>query len=454
MNTACRVLVPSLVLFLASPWAQGASLPLELVSPGDSQRSVEIADHCPTFNWGSDVRATSFELVIYRLSAEELPRSVGVEEVEPVLRVTVPGAARGWTPSLDQCLKPGGSYAWTLRALAEDVPSKWADPRMFTVGARPTVAAVEAALDVLNLYVERAQRGEADPLGPQVAGEEREPRTKTLELGAAAGEAGTGPSAPEGTGIAAIRGEISDPTGETYGVEGISSSPGGAGLSAENTADATDLLLRGDGVAPDAGLTESTLDRSSGSDQTFDIRNSGTGAMTLQVDGADVVTTLTDSDTLGSLACSPTQIAKWNGATWQCVADENDDTLGGLSCAATQVAQWDGGAWVCASTGTDTLASLSCGPGQVVHWNGSAWVCGQPTLTHVSCSGTFSCSVACPAGSIVWTGGCTAFPGSATLINSAPTSAGAGLPPTGWACGAFNPLGSSTVTVDLYCASQ
>jgi len=425
MNLLCRVLVLSLVSFLAGGWAQGARLQPELVSPGHSQKTVQIADHCPTFNWGSDVIVSAFELVVYQFSAEETPRSVSAEDVDPFLRVRLPGSARGWTPSLDHCLETGQSYAWTLRAVAEEGASKWAEPRMFTVSAGPTAAEVEVALDVLNLYLEGVQGGEEDPRGPQAKSDILKKRAKTSALEKSADDAVSDTDAPLGTGIAAIRGEVTDLTGETYGVEGISSSPEGAGLSAENTADATDLLLRGDGVAPDTELSESVLDRVSDSDQIFDIRNSGTGTMTLQVDGTDVVTTLTDSDTLGNLVCGP-----------------------------TQVAQWVGGAWTCANTGTDTLASLSCDPGQIVHWNGTVWVCGQPTLTYVSCSNSTSCTATCPASSIVWTSGCSASPGTATLIQSTPTSAGAGLPPSSWVCSAFNPLGAVTVTVDLYCVAQ
>lgn len=454
MKMGYRDLGVLLVSLLVAGRAQGASVQPELVSPGATKATVEVADRCPTFNWSSNETATNFELVVYGFSPETMALGVVAEEVAPVLRVKIPGAARGWTPSLDRCLDAGKSYAWTLRAAAEGKPSQWAEPRMFTVRAAPSTAEVEAALSVLNLFLEDVQKGEVEPIKLEVASEGRESQVKTTGPETSADEAASDPMAPEGTGIAAIRGEVPDPTGETYGVEGISNSADGAGLSAENTADATDLRLQGDGMEPDAELTESTLDRPSDSAQSFDIRNSGVGVMTLQVDGTDVVTTLTDADTLASLGCNPTEIAKWNGSDWVCAADENNDTLGGLSCADNQVPQWDGAAWVCANTGTDTLASLSCGPGQVVHWNGSVWICGQPTLIYATCSASNSCSAACPASSIVWTGGCTATPASATLIKSTPTNAGMGQPPTGWSCSAFNPLGGATVTVDLYCVSQ
>ena len=44
--------------------------------------------------------------------------------------------------------------------------------------------------------------------------------------------------------------------------------------------------------------------------------------MTLQVDGVDVVTTLSDLDTLGELSCAADEIAKWSGSVWQCATDD------------------------------------------------------------------------------------------------------------------------------------
>jgi hypothetical protein len=90
----------------------------------------------------------------------------------------------------------------------------------------------------------------------------------------------------------AIRGEISDLTGETVGTVGISHSPEGAGLAGANTRGGIDLLLDGSLNIPavsDTTVTESGIDRSSTSAETFDIGNSGTGTMALTVDGVGVV---------------------------------------------------------------------------------------------------------------------------------------------------------------------
>ncbi len=66
------------------------------------------------------------------------------------------------------------------------------------------------------------------------------------------------------TAMAAIRGEMPDATGETYGVVGTSNSPEGAGLGAVNTAGGPDLVLDGveDGES-DTLVSQSGIRRSS-----------------------------------------------------------------------------------------------------------------------------------------------------------------------------------------------
>jgi hypothetical protein len=150
----------------------------------------------------------------------------------------------------------------------------------------------------------------------------------------------------------AIRGHIGDPSGETYGVVGISDSPDGAGLAAANTSGGADLVLDGtaDGLA-DTLLSESGIDRPSASPQTFDISNSGGGGMTLRVDAVDVVTTATDQDTLQSLGCSSGDMPRWDGFNWTCAQ-------GSLITSITAGSGLTGGG----SSGTVTL---NIGTGQV-----------------------------------------------------------------------------------------
>jgi len=98
-----------------------------------------------------------------------------------------------------------------------------------------------------------------------------------------------------------------------------SASPDGAGLGAANTGGGPDLVLDGsaDGVA-DAAFSQSGVNRPSPSPQTFAFDNTGGGGMTLEIDGVEVVTTATDTDTLAGLSCTGGEVAKWNGASWVC----------------------------------------------------------------------------------------------------------------------------------------
>jgi hypothetical protein len=120
------------------------------------------------------------------------------------------------------------------------------------------------------------------------------------------------------TAASAIKGAEGSSSGEAYGVVGTSSSPDGAGIGAANLAGGPDLVLDGNGGA-DALFSQHGIDRPSGTPQTFDFVNSGGGGMTLMVGGVDVVTTTTDSDTLGALSCVTDQMPLWNGSNWTCV---------------------------------------------------------------------------------------------------------------------------------------
>ena len=103
------------------------------------------------------------------------------------------------------------------------------------------------------------------------------------------------------------------------GVLGRTSAPGGAGVRAVHREGGADLVLDGSEQAlTDTVLTESGLDRSSGAPETFNFQNSGGGFLTLQVDGIDVVTAVTDHDTLGNLSCAANENAKFISGAWTC----------------------------------------------------------------------------------------------------------------------------------------
>jgi hypothetical protein len=108
----------------------------------------------------------------------------------------------------------------------------------------------------------------------------------------------------------------------------------------------------------------------------------------ITIGGNEVITTVTDHDSLASLPCSDGQIPKWSSA------------LGGWQC------------------GTDTLAGLVCVEGQVVRRIGGSWECdfdrvgGHQVVEGdlESCPGLSICQaiVDCPAGKDVFGGGLSA----------------------------------------------
>ncbi|MCP4249786.1 MAG: hypothetical protein GY778_22310, partial [bacterium] len=97
-----------------------------------------MESRCPTFNWAGVPGARSYELVVYLVGEEG-------QEATPVLRQTVPGAANGWTPSLDACLERGERYAWSVRAVGRTEASDWSAPSLFEVAAGPGEVEFEQA---------------------------------------------------------------------------------------------------------------------------------------------------------------------------------------------------------------------------------------------------------------------------------------------------------------------
>jgi hypothetical protein len=144
----CRtVLFTVCALLLAAGLAWGGAEVPQGVSPGGSRVVSLIEARCPTFSWSWVTGARGYELVVYEvdeavLEATDTPEG---EERAPLFRVSVPGTAVSWTPSMDRCLEAGGRYVWFVRALGEGV-GRWsevcADERGAVVGqgAAPTTA--------------------------------------------------------------------------------------------------------------------------------------------------------------------------------------------------------------------------------------------------------------------------------------------------------------------------
>ena len=155
------------------------------VSPGSPTGATRISGTCPTFLWGSVTSIQAYELVVYRVPAEDaLPRG---SELQAVLRISLPGTAQGWTPALGQCLEPGGQYAWTLRAV-EDTgePGAWSEANVFEISAAPSVTEIEEALLLLRQYLAGTETGGATSgpdSGSTRALETRSALRQQLEIG-------------------------------------------------------------------------------------------------------------------------------------------------------------------------------------------------------------------------------------------------------------------------------
>lgn len=259
----------ALLLLLCAP-AAGASKAPVAVSPGTSAGAL-IGGACPTFSWGAVEGAKSYELVVYAVGE-------GDEGAEPTLKQGIPGSALSWTPSLKRCLERGGQYAWSVRAIGPKEVTGWSTPSLFQVAPRPTMDEFEAVLELLRRY---ELSGRSAPEGHQPALLGAQPSTAKTAIEELQSPASA--SAP-----AALRAELPDLAGESYGVIGTSKSPAGGGVGAVNTAGGADLVLDGsaDGEA-DTRVSQSGLDRPSSDDQYFIFENSGslTNGMSVEVKG-------------------------------------------------------------------------------------------------------------------------------------------------------------------------
>lgn len=247
--------------------AASAAPPAAPVSPGAADRLVEAASLCPDFSWSGVEGATAYELALLDVTAPERPVLVWGRRIE--------GAALGWTPPLDECLAPGRGYAWLVRAEVDGELGDWSAPRRFRAPGVPTDAEARAALALLERW-RAAPPGATDP-GDVPARDSAPP----LE----------GAEAPAATGVAAVRAENATTSGAAHGLFASVASPAGAAIVARNTSTGPDLVLDGEAQGQaDTLLRQSGLDRASAAPQTFDIRNSGAGTMTLKVDGVAVDT--------------------------------------------------------------------------------------------------------------------------------------------------------------------
>ena len=119
--------LPLPALGQAMPDARGPAL----VSPGGAGRAT-LAAACPSFSWAPGEWAAGYELSVHALGEG------GQLSQAPVMRTMLPGRASSWTPSMQECLEPGGTYMWFLREVSPvgEVIGPWSAGLAFAV-ARP-----------------------------------------------------------------------------------------------------------------------------------------------------------------------------------------------------------------------------------------------------------------------------------------------------------------------------
>ena len=195
------------------------------LSPGAADRTAEIEGRCPTFIWNSVPGAAFHELVGYRLPEKsELgdPSEIDLTNADQVLYAKVPGSAPAWEPELAECLTPGGNYVWFVRAVYQEEEgevaeaSEWSYGRYFSISSMPSAVEVGEALRVLRRYAGNT----GDPGGLET--ERADTRRPALSRPVTVQQQ---PPKSVISAKTAIKGTVSDATGETYGVVGISNYP-------------------------------------------------------------------------------------------------------------------------------------------------------------------------------------------------------------------------------------
>jgi len=298
MGSVSRLAVCAVsVLFLALAIPANAQIS-EGVAPGAFDHVAEIEGRCPSFSWGEVASAEYYQLMVYLIPPDVDPREVDRETAQEVLRKRVPGSASSWTPNLAHCLTAGEHYVWFVRGVISEEygqvveASNWSYGKFFSISSAPSAEEVTAALETLRRHAS-LRAADVSAAQPDAIDEQRSPDARIVP-----GDGRTTRSLEQKEVMlakTAIKGRVTDPTGETYGVVGISDSPNGAGVAATNmNFGGADLVL--DGLAhwsPDTRMSEAGIDRPWFSPVEFEIQNSAGGGITLEVVGdisAEVVT--------------------------------------------------------------------------------------------------------------------------------------------------------------------
>ncbi len=401
------------IVALCSVPVFGENLEPLTVSPGATDRVTGVEVRCPTFSWQAVNTAVGYEVVVYELPPQADLAAWTLDDAVEVLFVELPSGVTAWTPSLESGLARGADHVWFVRGVIADAGLEEVDSTEWSVARFFRVA---GGVQTRNERV--TQERVADPgtgLGTMRA------RSGITEAGASrsamAKRVGEENTKDVGTAMAAIRGEMPDATGETYGVVGTSNSADGAGLGAVNTAGGPDLVLDGveDGET-DLDVYQWGIDRASAGVESFGFSNSISGSLDVWIqgnvdayalfgDGAGV--TDVDAETLDGIDSadfSPlthlhdgryfteTELntsggggsVHWDnlGAVPTGLGDGDDDTIYTSSppitisatnialspsfCTGNGVIRWTGSSWACTSIGGASLADSSITSNHIV----------------------------------------------------------------------------------------
>ena len=220
ISTALLLAVAGVAGCLATPASAGS--PPTLVAPGSTTGPVTAGALCPSFHWTAAPGADTVELLVYELADLE----GGDPAAAPVLAVELPGGATSWAPSIEQCLRPDGAWAWLVRGHDESGPGPWSEARLFRTPEGPSEDELARAVELVSRYL-------GESAEPRIADS---PDDARIERGGKRASSSVLTAAPAEitTGTAAIRGALPQTRGTTFGVEGVSRSPEGAGIHAYN----------------------------------------------------------------------------------------------------------------------------------------------------------------------------------------------------------------------------
>lgn len=224
-----------------------------------------VQSGCPTFSWSLVPGASSYELMVFRLEAGEPGRME--PESDASLSARVPGGATSYSPSLSDCLEPGGAFGWVVRAITDDRAGEWSLPSFFRVPERPSRDEVTAALEALRAYVERGGSLAAlASAAPEDAAQETAapaPVSHAPVPRPTADGAQAMPRALATPGATAFRASVPDTTGVVFGAHGVSHSAGAgsAGVVGQSTAASGEVAgVHAEVASPDgaAGVFDNT----------------------------------------------------------------------------------------------------------------------------------------------------------------------------------------------------